>query len=345
MRIVLFLSLLFLGSVSRADDNCGWSAGAGLGLAIPTSSTVFKDAADPGLAGSLILRKGLCSLFSVQLDLDKSTFGSVDANNTDLGVSGLYHFNLNQMRPYVGLGLGYTTWDDIAADTVNKLSGKLEAGLDYWFSQNLAFNAAIKYQYVDTSSDAGGRTQVVTPRVGLIYKFGGTSDSTQSVSKANKTTSAAVVPVAAQDLDSDSDGVLDSVDKCKNTVSGAKVNAYGCAEKEKATVKVDVKFQTGSSVLDKNQLADIKDLAEFMVKHPTTKVVINGHTDNTGSRNGNINISMARATAVKNMLVNDFKISSSRLTAKGLGPDQPIVDNLTEENRSINRRVEADIIE
>lgn len=68
--------------------------------------------------------------------------------------------------------------------------------------------------------------------------------------------------------------------------------------------------------------------------------VIIGHTDDRGSVEFNIDLSMRRAQAVKTYLVNHYGIEPSRLSVQGHGLSHPIASNASEEGRALNRRVE-----
>jgi outer membrane protein OmpA-like peptidoglycan-associated protein len=74
------------------------------------------------------------------------------------------------------------------------------------------------------------------------------------------------------------------------------------------------------------------------------KIEINGHTDNIGSDQYNLNLSEKRANSVTDYLVENG-IANQRLVAKGYGETMPKATNETEEGRQVNRRVEFAIIE
>ncbi|HMS64352.1 MAG TPA: OmpA family protein [Ignavibacteria bacterium] len=76
-----------------------------------------------------------------------------------------------------------------------------------------------------------------------------------------------------------------------------------------------------------------------MKDNPNVEVEIIGNTDNTGSRNWNMELSEKRAESVKEWFVSKG-ISGSRITTKGVGPDDPIAPNDTEEGRYKNRRID-----
>lgn len=93
---------------------------------------------------------------------------------------------------------------------------------------------------------------------------------------------------------------------------------------------------------DRLQLGAEKVLAEFvklMTLYPDLKIEIQGHTDNTGAAQHNLDLSSRRAETVKKFMVL-YSIESSRLVSKGYGMTKPIESNDTEEGRAKNRRVE-----
>ena len=82
-------------------------------------------------------------------------------------------------------------------------------------------------------------------------------------------------------------------------------------------------------------------LGTFMTKYPQTTAVIEGHTDNVGSVDDNMELSQRRADAVVTYLVDTLHIAPSRLQAVGYGESRPLADNSTEEGKRRNRRVNA----
>ena len=147
-------------------------------------------------------------------------------------------------------------------------------------------------------------------------------------------------------LDSDGDGVPDYEDKCSGTPAGVKVDKDGCpiVEKqimEKGRVTLKMEFDFDKAIIKKEYHDEIGNLADVMKKYPDLKIVIEGHTDNTGELAYNEKLSQSRADAVKQYLVEKFGIEVSRLSTKGYGEIRPIESNATEEGRQKNRRVEA----
>ncbi|MBU0902305.1 MAG: OmpA family protein [Gammaproteobacteria bacterium] len=162
----------------------------------------------------------------------------------------------------------------------------------------------------------------------------------------------------AQDGDEDEDGVFDRRDRCPGTPPNTSVHPNGCPIKEYAStpvepepievmeavrVELDVKFDFNKSDVKENSQADIKSLADFMKQYPQTTTTVEGHTDAIGSEAYNQGLSERRANAVRDVLVNQHGISSSRVSSVGYGESRPVADNDSESGRAINRRVEAEV--
>lgn len=102
-------------------------------------------------------------------------------------------------------------------------------------------------------------------------------------------------------------------------------------------------FAVNSAELSAAAKKDIDKLAETLQKYEGTNIIIEGHTDNTGSRELNQGLSERRAQAVANY-ARTRGVDASRMEAKGYAFDQPIADNTTVEGRQQNRRVEVIIV-
>lgn len=146
-------------------------------------------------------------------------------------------------------------------------------------------------------------------------------------------------------LDSDKDGIIDSADQCPNTKAGLAVDRQGCPPpiEENVKIAIGVLFASGKADINETSTDDIKKLGEFMQTYPTTTTVIEGHTDSVGSAALNKKLSQSRADAVRDYLVKNYGIDSSRIKAVGYGSERPVADNATAEGRKMNRRIEAAI--
>ena len=153
-----------------------------------------------------------------------------------------------------------------------------------------------------------------------------------------------VVPV--EDIDSDGDGVYDSVDQCPGTPLNEVVDARGCPQDVDITdelkMELRVFFDNDKSAIKSQYQSEIAKVAEKMREYPNAGARVEGHASKTGpSARYNQRLSEARAVAVKSMLTNEFGIAPNRVSTVGYGYDQPIASNDTEEGRAMNRRVYA----
>jgi OmpA-OmpF porin, OOP family len=99
-------------------------------------------------------------------------------------------------------------------------------------------------------------------------------------------------------------------------------------------------FETGKATLKENSRAALKNIAEFLKANSTKKFYVVGHTDNTGTFERNMALSLNRAIAVRKALTQQFQIPGDQLKAQGIGPLAPVLSNSTGEGRGRNRRVE-----
>lgn len=101
-------------------------------------------------------------------------------------------------------------------------------------------------------------------------------------------------------------------------------------------------FRTSSSTLPPT-VEELDVLLEFMKSRPAVQVLIEGHTDNTGTLRTNKALSLTRAESVKAYIV-QRGVDQRRVQTSGYGPLRPLTDNGTEFGRSLNRRTEIVII-
>lgn len=104
-----------------------------------------------------------------------------------------------------------------------------------------------------------------------------------------------------------------------------------------------LEFENGKADILPGMHADLDKLANFLVDHPKVNLDISGHTDSAGNPEANLLLSQARADAIKAYLIYRFKIDAARIQAHGYGSSRPIVDEKTDEDRKLNRRVEFEI--
>ncbi|UFS71189.1 OmpA family protein [Geomonas sp. RF6] len=110
---------------------------------------------------------------------------------------------------------------------------------------------------------------------------------------------------------------------------------------EQLCVTLNINFATGKAEIPAKYREDLAKIAKFMKEYPQVKGVIEGHTDNVGSKALNEKLSQRRAQSVKNYLVKEFGVEPSRLGVKGYGFAKPVADNATAAGRQQNRRIVA----
>ncbi|HEX2253843.1 MAG TPA: OmpA family protein [Thermoanaerobaculia bacterium] len=101
----------------------------------------------------------------------------------------------------------------------------------------------------------------------------------------------------------------------------------------------DILFDVDSAVLDGGSRGTLDQVASVIAEYPKTAVVVQGHTDSTGSETHNQQLSERRAQSVHNYLVGRG-ISTGRMTALGYGESMPVAANDTDYGRQQNRRVD-----
>ena len=157
------------------------------------------------------------------------------------------------------------------------------------------------------------------------------------------------------DLDNDGDGIPDAMDKCPNepeTFNGVD-DTDGCPDSGgqvtiaggKIELPENINFDTGSERIAGRSEALMDRIADKMKSNPQVKRIrIEGHTDDVGGSKKNMELSQARAEAVRNFLIRKG-VEPDRLQAVGYGDTRPLDKRKTADARAKNRRVEFIIVE
>ena len=102
-------------------------------------------------------------------------------------------------------------------------------------------------------------------------------------------------------------------------------------------------FETGKSELMPESFLELDRTVEFLKNNPNMEIEIGGHTDDIGTETDNQKLSQERAQAVANYIASKG-ISSSKLKVVGYGESKPLKDNVDDEARQYNRRVEFTVL-
>jgi len=218
-------------------------------------------------------------------------------------------------------------------------------------STQLLIGAGVEYA---TKIGLGLRAEAISfdsdaqyAQLGLIYRLGKKSKpipapvlevKTETIEQPIATLAVAkVVPVTP--LDTDGDGVIDTIDQCKDTKAGALVDAVGCAVFQ-GTLE-GVNFYSASERLTPEAQAVLDRVAVTLQQYPRAKINVNAHTDSKGSNFYNQNLSKRRAKMVVQYL--GYKgVDTQNLIPTAFGETKPIASNDTSQGRAINRRVELE---
>jgi outer membrane protein OmpA-like peptidoglycan-associated protein len=130
-------------------------------------------------------------------------------------------------------------------------------------------------------------------------------------------------------------------EEMRRDLQGARVERVG--EGIKITFDSGLLFDVNKHELRGESRDNLAKLAAVLNKYPDTNILIEGHTDSTGTREYNQTLSENRAKAVAAYLA-QLNVQSARFTVMGYGPDQPIAPNDTVEGRQQNRRVDLAIM-
>jgi OOP family OmpA-OmpF porin len=113
------------------------------------------------------------------------------------------------------------------------------------------------------------------------------------------------------------------------------------AERVKYCTTLDIQFEIDRYAIQHEYEASVDRLGAYLRKYPDTTAVIEGHTDEVGSDEYNMQLSQRRANSVVDYLVEHSGIDRSRLKAVGYGKTRPVADNRTEEGKRLNRRIDS----
>ena len=161
-----------------------------------------------------------------------------------------------------------------------------------------------------------------------------------------------VAPDGCPIRDTDGDGIFDDVDQCieKPETKNGFEDGDGCPDEvpkevEKFTGVIEgIFFDTNKDTIKPASKATLDAAVSVLKKFESVKVEISGHTDSTGKREHNVDLSQRRAAAVKKYLV-DAGIAADRIETRGAGPDEPIADNKSKAGKAKNRRIEFKLLQ
>ncbi|WP_199052227.1 OmpA family protein [Aquitalea sp. ASV15] len=131
------------------------------------------------------------------------------------------------------------------------------------------------------------------------------------------------------------------------SISNEALRHYQPPAPKREVVRLDTTalFDSGKAVLKPQAKLALQSVLVWLQANPGKRVLIDGHTDNTGNAASNLQLSLARAEAVRSWLVTATTFPITHFAVQGLGDTQPLDSNDDATGRSKNRRVEITLIE
>ena len=358
-----------IGNGTRGNDNGGVAmesglyTGAALGIEL-TPSTQFQ--VEYGVSNA----NGEASEDSAEaginrFDVEQQTL----SGNFLIGTEAFTGYTESPFKPYVLVGAGQSkikVENQEAYQATAPVAGKaigdnVPAGTEVSESTDTIGNLGLGAMYrINDALSLRGEARAIhnfdnnwwegMALAGLEVVLGGHLAPTVAVPPAEPvvtpTTPIIVVEEDKKDVDSDGDGVIDSLDACPGTPMNKVVDERGCPRnvivEDELKMELRVFFDNDKSKIKDQYKPEIAKVAEKMREYPNSTASIEGHASKTGpSARYNQRLSEARAVAVKSMLTNEFGVAPGRLSTVGYGYERPIAPNDTEEGRAMNRRVYA----
>ena len=316
------------------------------GQILPTDKNLDSNAKDAALYGLHLgyqfnnffaLEANYSVINSETREIGTDIKGNLKAKGDDIDVTmyrldALFSQPVSQnLSPYFVIGYAHLGLDPkFTKQQRNMLN--VGGGLKYSFTNALALRADLRGFFNDDYSDYAAN-------LGLFYLF--------DITPAPRAKAPLIDECA---LDDDNDGVNNCDDDCPDTVAGSQVDETGCLVEEPVeptktpkpfSIRLEIKFDNDKSVIKPKYFSEIQRVVDAISGHPELMIEIAGHTDSNASEEYNQKLSERRANAVREVLITEFGIDESRITAVGYGESQPIADNSTAEGRAENRRVVA----
>ncbi len=358
----------FYSTLAQAEDNRSWYIGGGIGITEldpDTGNTGYNvsDKSDTGF--KLFGGYDFTERFSVEafyadlgaskLDSNFVTLPDGEITYSTLGASALWYFWRNGesggsdprkgWQAYVHGGLSFlanSASSGIKFTQDNSTQIQYGAALEYGLNNGIALRAGLDLYDKDASMAF----------VGVLKRFG-TATKRKAIAEPKpepvievkpevKPEVVVVAPVIVPEVDTDKDGIVDSLDGCSDSPKEFKVDKKGCSI-------IDLQFD---GVNFENKSYDLTDESKKLLDEVVIminlspefqKIEVSAHTDYKGDGKSNLELSEKRALSVKDYLV-ARGVNEKRLVSKGYGESQPIANNETAEGRAKNRRVELTVL-
>jgi OOP family OmpA-OmpF porin len=204
-----------------------------------------------------------------------------------------------------------TFTDSGAVATIDPRSSKTDtnykAGVGYQFNVTDALALRVEAERYRMNDAVGNKGDLDLISAGFVYYFTNRQSTTSEKPLPAKAPNVVVVPLPA-------------------------------GTEEYCTL-LDIQFEIAQEKIERGEQEKLAVVATFLNRYPKTSAVIEGHSDNVGSTERNLELSQGRAESVKEYLIDKHRIERRRLTAIGYGETRPIQSNDTEAGKRANRRI------
>jgi OOP family OmpA-OmpF porin len=202
-----------------------------------------------------------------------------------------------------------TFTDSGAVATIDPRSSKTDtnykAGVGYQFNVTDALALRVEAERYRMNDAVGNKGDLDLISAGFVYYFTNRQSTTSEKPLPAKAPNVVVVPLPA-------------------------------GTEEYCTL-LDIQFEIAQEKIERGEQEKLAVVATFLNRYPKTSAVIEGHSDNVGSTERNLELSQGRAESVKEYLIDKHRIERRRLTAIGYGETRPIQSNDTEAGKRANR--------
>ncbi|MDR1614741.1 MAG: OmpA family protein [Campylobacteraceae bacterium] len=247
----------------------------------------------------------------------------------------------NNDSPYgnYGVGFRYAFTDNFYLRTEVRHAIKLHNGHG---DNNLFATLGVSYALKEKSKEDSLSTDVLknklTEEENIVVEV--VEANEQAIEKNDSAQQTEYIPAQtaqiAEEPDSDNDGVFDDDDLCPNTPAEFKVDSVGCIK----SITLKINFASNKADIADKFKPQIKSVAEILQNERDYKVILEGHTDSTGSKDLNLKLSEQRAKSVAEELIR-LGVDKERIITEWFGSEKPIASNKNIEGRAENRRIEA----
>lgn len=331
---------------NKFTDN--WYLGVDAGGVTPSAHSAFWKNMR-GLTG-LELGKQLTPVFGLSLQGLASVNTSYSRTAFDaMSLTLNSKFNLNNLfcgykgtpRPVeveaiAGFGWGHDFWNKPLADDENYLVSRFGASFNFNLGEKKAWAINVKPAIIyrmsgDNHQQLNFNSSAVELLAGVTYHFSSSNGehymthvkpyNAAEIAELNNKVNAlrqdnAAKDQALADKQKDIDNLTRQLQDCQNAAPKIQTNTV---VKNSMSLESVVTFRQGKTTIDPAQTPNVERIATYLKNHPESKVDIKGYASPEGSVEINARIAKQRAEAVKNMLINKYKINANRITAEGQG--------------------------